>query len=222
MNNGFPWSASTIGSVTAAIAIIVNIPHLITFDIIKISLTPISQYFLYMLYFDWLSHHHFGSVRQQIWAFLHFPFHLALVLATEGGAQFVFWRKIVEILGMVDNMVITSIDNLTTGSTAADVASKLNETTQLVFSYYPPKAYSNTINEADDAIKAIGAATDDDSLITAVSSLAATIQNSLFATYGIDPPENNNPTAISSLDEASSYDKVFVLVVSIPAFPQPR
>lgn len=37
------------------------------------------QYLLYMLYFDCLNHKHFGSIRQMIWAFGHFPFHVALV-----------------------------------------------------------------------------------------------------------------------------------------------
>lgn len=41
-------------------------------------------YFLYMLYFDNLSNER-GAVRQQLWAFLHFPLHLALVLAVEVG-----------------------------------------------------------------------------------------------------------------------------------------
>lgn len=49
-----------------------------------------------MLYFDSLTREHFGSIRQQIWAFLHFPFHVALVLFLEGTSQFVIWHKMVE------------------------------------------------------------------------------------------------------------------------------
>jgi hypothetical protein len=49
-----------------------------------------------MLYFDSLTREHFGSIRQQIWAFLHFPFHVALVLFLEGTSQFVVWHKMVE------------------------------------------------------------------------------------------------------------------------------
>jgi hypothetical protein len=54
------------------------------------------QYLLYMLYFDALPDYHFGSIRQQFWAFLHFPFHLFLVLSVEGIAQFVIWFKMNE------------------------------------------------------------------------------------------------------------------------------
>lgn len=50
-----------------------------------------------MLYFDTLNRHHFGSFRQQLWSFLHFPFHVALVLSLSGMAQFIIWQKIMEV-----------------------------------------------------------------------------------------------------------------------------
>lgn len=49
-------------------------------------------YFLYMIYSDWLEEAHFGRIRQQIWAFLHFPLHLFQVLAVEGASQAIAWR----------------------------------------------------------------------------------------------------------------------------------
>ncbi|KAF7195204.1 hypothetical protein HII31_03410 [Pseudocercospora fuligena] len=49
-------------------------------------------YFIYMLYFDWVEEEHFGSIREQVWSFMHFPLHLFLVLAVEGVAQAVAWR----------------------------------------------------------------------------------------------------------------------------------
>jgi hypothetical protein len=54
-----------------------------------------------MIYFDWLNSSHFGSFREGLWAFLHFPFHLALVLLMEGAAQFILWRKVVEVVAYV-------------------------------------------------------------------------------------------------------------------------
>lgn len=65
------FSGSTIGSIISAILIL---------------------YFIYMLYFDWMEEEHFGTIWQQIWSFLHFPLHLALVLAVEGVAQSISWR----------------------------------------------------------------------------------------------------------------------------------
>ena len=41
-----------------------------------------------MYYFDYKpEHEHYGVIRQQIWTLLHFPFHLAIVLAMEGLRQ---------------------------------------------------------------------------------------------------------------------------------------
>lgn len=53
---------------------------------------------------------HFGTLRQQIWTFLHFPFHMALVLLMEGTNQLISWRHITEytyhvfgtLLGILD------------------------------------------------------------------------------------------------------------------------
>lgn len=51
-----------------------------------------------MIYFDWMNRAQFGELRQEIWASLHFPFHLALVLLVEGASQFVIWRQVVEVV----------------------------------------------------------------------------------------------------------------------------
>lgn len=53
-------------------------------------------YFLYMLYFDWVPEDHFGTIREQIWAWFHFPLHMALVLAVEGSSQALKWRRIIQ------------------------------------------------------------------------------------------------------------------------------
>ncbi|KAJ9666764.1 hypothetical protein H2201_003168 [Coniosporium apollinis] len=43
--------------------------------------------FLWMLYFDNHPHYHYGTIRQQFWSALHFPFHLAIVGVVEGSQQ---------------------------------------------------------------------------------------------------------------------------------------
>ncbi|KAF2215102.1 hypothetical protein CERZMDRAFT_105030 [Cercospora zeae-maydis SCOH1-5] len=49
-------------------------------------------YFLYMIYFDFQNEEYFGPIRMQIWSALHFPLHLALVLAVEGISQSIMWN----------------------------------------------------------------------------------------------------------------------------------
>ncbi|KAI5840824.1 bacterial low temperature requirement A protein-domain-containing protein [Morchella snyderi] len=64
---GFGWTKSTFGVVAASLCII---------------------YLFWMFYFDYTPRDiHYGTIRQQIWAMLHFPFHLSLVLVVEGLRQ---------------------------------------------------------------------------------------------------------------------------------------
>lgn len=43
--------------------------------------------FIWMIYFDRLPHGHYGTIRQQIGALLHFPIHLSIVGVVEGAQQ---------------------------------------------------------------------------------------------------------------------------------------
>ncbi|KAI9889717.1 MAG: hypothetical protein M1814_005016 [Vezdaea aestivalis] len=53
-------------------------------------------YFLFMLYFDMLRKSYFGLVREGIWAFLHFPYHVALILFVEGINEIMISRRFIE------------------------------------------------------------------------------------------------------------------------------
>ena len=71
IKNEYDWSAPIIGQVIAATLII---------------------YFFYMIYFDRMQEEHFGTIRQQAWSFLHFPLHIAFVLALQGISLLIVWR----------------------------------------------------------------------------------------------------------------------------------
>ncbi|KAH7073713.1 hypothetical protein BKA63DRAFT_39264 [Paraphoma chrysanthemicola] len=77
VKNEYLWTLSVVGQIVAAVCII---------------------YFLYMLYFDRLQEDHFGSIKQQIWSFLHFPLHITLVLVLQGVSLLIIWRQAVEAL----------------------------------------------------------------------------------------------------------------------------
>lgn len=51
--------------------------------------------FLWSLYFDNQPHGHYGTIKQQIWSVLHFPFHLAIVGVAEGSQQIAQTRAII-------------------------------------------------------------------------------------------------------------------------------
>ncbi|KAJ8114112.1 hypothetical protein OPT61_g3926 [Boeremia exigua] len=55
--------------------------------------------FIWALYFDNFPHGHYGTIRQQIWSLLHFPFHLAVVGVVEGSQQIAMARYVLKSVG---------------------------------------------------------------------------------------------------------------------------
>jgi hypothetical protein len=60
-------------------------------------------FFMWVLYFDYNPRTHYGSIRQQIWALLHYPFHLACVLVPEGFGNMVIWRNIYNSINSLED-----------------------------------------------------------------------------------------------------------------------
>lgn len=56
-----------------------------------------------MLYFDYnpKESRHYGTIRAQIWAILHFPFHVSLILILEGVKQMLMFQNIVKTMEVV-------------------------------------------------------------------------------------------------------------------------
>ncbi|KAF1917907.1 hypothetical protein BDU57DRAFT_446293 [Ampelomyces quisqualis] len=82
VKNEYLWSVPVVAQIIAAILII---------------------YFLYMLYFDRMHDEHFGSIRQQIWSFAHFPLHIVLVLVLQGVSLLILWRQAVDMFDSLFN-----------------------------------------------------------------------------------------------------------------------
>ncbi|KPI37052.1 uncharacterized protein AB675_3696 [Cyphellophora attinorum] len=55
-------------------------------------------YLIWILYFDQIEVHVLGRIRQQIWTFLHFPLHLAILLTVQGSADFLLWTTVRPII----------------------------------------------------------------------------------------------------------------------------
>ena len=92
VKNEFLWTASVVGQIIAAVLII---------------------YWLYQLYFDRMQEEHFGSIKQQIWSFLHFPLHTVLVLVLQGVSLLIIWRQAVETMNGWEGDLIPALDWLT-------------------------------------------------------------------------------------------------------------
>jgi hypothetical protein len=56
-----------------------------------------------VLYFDQIEHDRFGTIRQQIWALLHYPLHVAILLTAEGSTLLIVWNEIAQDIDWMDN-----------------------------------------------------------------------------------------------------------------------
>ena len=56
-----------------------------------------------MLYFDQIEHDRFGTIRQQIWALLHYPLHVAILLTAEGSTLLIIWNEIAQDIDWMAN-----------------------------------------------------------------------------------------------------------------------
>lgn len=209
---------ATIGVVTAAVAMI---------------------YFVFMVYFDNLRHQHLPPVRQQVWAFLHFPVHLAMVLFMEGSTQFVIWWKILEVETDLANTLTAALETLdqklivTTKDLVDVLQAKVDEFTTL----YPP-TYTESVVAISDVIGNVSAIPDSfwavnytdendprlQPLVADLSFLWTTLDNILLAKFNIDVAQDVDESQVNPNDSASVQSTInseswsrFNLVVSLDA-----
>jgi hypothetical protein len=69
-----------------------------------------------MLYFDRMTEEHFGSIKQQVWSFLHFPLHTVLVLVLQGVSLLIIWRQAVESMRSLNNLWDPALAYISNGS----------------------------------------------------------------------------------------------------------
>lgn len=88
----------------------------------------------------------FGSVHQQLWSILHFPFHLALALMMEGTNQILLCAHVVQDLFKLSAPF--------QGQTSPQVALiTLNETVHIIYERFP--STEAVINEVEESLHAL-------------------------------------------------------------------
>ena len=124
---GFP--SNTIGQIICAVLII---------------------YFLWMLYFDQIETERVGTIRQQIWTMLHFPFHVCVLLVVEGLRQLSVWRKVLDLIFPFQAALFASniaLEIYNAGgslqlSVPTEVISGINETLRGLVDTFPDSDYN--------------------------------------------------------------------------------
>ncbi|KAF2710708.1 hypothetical protein K504DRAFT_489740 [Pleomassaria siparia CBS 279.74] len=213
VKNDFLWTAPVVGQVIASILII---------------------YFLYMSYFDRIHEDHFGTIKQQIWSFLHFPLHTVIVLVLQGVSILIIWRQAVQAMtdfesqiAVINNM--TFADNVQLGYSAGqNFSDQLNYTINENVFFYVPKGI-DVSTEQDKVNKALAeiAESYDSLMVDSKNATAAGIFSSaqdelysatfttLFDSLSVEIPEDKNESKEPASLEVlfNKYIDVFKLVV---------
>jgi len=126
VKNEFLWSAAVVSQIIAAVLII---------------------YWYYQLYFDRMQEEHFGSIKQQIWSFLHFPLHLVLVLVLQGVSLLIIWRQAVEAMNSWEHDLTPAIQWLLGALENPDTASQYPEGTYFAWWVANSVFYNGTVGE---------------------------------------------------------------------------
>ncbi|KAF2167609.1 hypothetical protein M409DRAFT_54194 [Zasmidium cellare ATCC 36951] len=172
---------------------------------------------MYMIYFDWQHEELFGTIRQQIWSFLHFPLHVALVLAVEGFSQCITWTAAVRrnnALLKEFNHWNTILDNFTNPdippSSFQSAATALNHTalelldrslsrSSALLATSQGIGYYYQTN--DSAIPTIAAGPEDlEGAYNAFAWLLGILFNTVFKIAGFEPP-----ASAAEINEAVEY-----------------
>jgi hypothetical protein len=150
----------------------------------------------------------FGRVRQQLWAFLHFPFHMALVLLLEGTNQFVIWRHIIEVVGGIYSTIATIPSN----STVEFVIQKLNDTSQDVFDVFPPHYTDNSYDDVDNALQSLNSSSSPDEVHNAITRVTVELYKAVFENYRFEPLHQEGAESLPLEQQLDGYYGLFTLV----------
>ncbi|CAN9390184.1 unnamed protein product [Alternaria alternata] len=104
-------------------------------------------YLLWMLYFDQLSHDRFGTLRQQVWALLHYPLHSAILLCVEGNTSLIVWNSAVQALRWIWSLKPNDYSKPADGySDTASYIDYLNQSMIAVNGRFKSKYWNTTYN----------------------------------------------------------------------------
>lgn len=126
VKNEYLWTAAVVAQIIIAVLII---------------------YFLYMLYFDHQHEEHFGSIKQQIWSFLHFPLHVALVLVLQGVSLLIIWRQAVESLRILESAWVPALDWIAVGGEPENGTQFASYIGNISDTFSPGEALASYFNE---------------------------------------------------------------------------
>jgi hypothetical protein len=163
-----------------------------------------------MLYFDQIDHDRFGTIRQQIWAVLHFPLHVGMLLTVEGSSEFILFRLGIELSNWTVAKVQDSMDRSKNGS---QLIQNLNDTFIEVsnrFTRVEPLNYDQYFSQ----LRALNITdkSSNNTLAQALEIVDVMVSNTyawIFDNLDIEVPEKEAQNTITGDEKLTSIGTVF-------------
>ena len=124
----------------------------------------------------------FGSVRQQLWSILHFPFHLALALMMEGTNQILLCAHVVQDL-------FHMIALFPQGESIDGLLTTLNDTVHSVYETYP--STQDVFDEVEASLNALmnrAANTTNEEILEDAQLIFNEMVKTIIEGFGWEPP----------------------------------
>ncbi|CAI6095958.1 unnamed protein product, partial [Clonostachys chloroleuca] len=200
------WTSALVGTIFCASAIL---------------------YLCFMLYFDMMPHHiHMKAPTLALWLLFHLPFHLVLILLSEGTGQWgIMWRASESFNEIADQMN----DAVDKCNSTAELGSKLQDLTSNIMSLYGADSGSD-ITLVQDSVTKIKNLPDsvmlDDSasspLLNATSTILTTLGKAVLKSYYITTSKDSGDLSAEdsnkkAIDEASDRQLLVLTYLFISA-----
>jgi hypothetical protein len=161
-----------------------------------------------VLYFDQIEHDRFGTIRQQIWALLHYPLHVAIVLTVEGSTQFITWWIAVENLNYLEANIRYDTENNMNNTTM--FVNGLNET----LAYFSDGFKKEKIPDLSSNLRQISnlditIAEDAEQIMAIVDDIYYSLLNWLFKVFGFKLSDDITKNAKDNMGKASAHMEAF-------------
>ncbi|KAF3917800.1 hypothetical protein ABW20_dc0104168 [Dactylellina cionopaga] len=164
-----------------------------------------------MLYFDDEPNYVYSTVPQQLWAMLHFPFHLGIVLFVEGQQQLMIWQGIITGLNILGNKLNDAYNDGGTNNGGLIA----NLVLQVVEDFFPEETAKIVANEPSFVfnLAPMRDSSDPGFISGQIDKLWDLCAYAIFSGYHIEAPSGN--TELYNTDEKfKGFSKIYNLVVA--------
>lgn len=161
-----------------------------------------------MLYFDQIENDRFGTIRQQIWALLHYPLHVAILLTAEGSTLLILWNEIAQDIDWMSNNLL---DPAYFDSSQAYASSLLTNLTDFENSFkqkYLLDSYNYTSGAANFSHLDFATTEGMNKAEDLYNDMFTKVAVFLFENFNVDLPPDES-TGESELDKLAALASVF-------------